>query len=252
MTFPQKRIALFASHSAGREVAKFFSDSSAGEVVALYLPDADPTISGSLSLPENRIFVGKSIFSEPSHVEWFSDQGIDAIVCVYWPWLLSPELFRLASVTVNFHPALLPVNRGWYPYVHSIIDGSPCGVTLHCIEECADTGRIWAQKEVLLRPEDTAKDIYLRLQAEIVSLFKDKWVDIIEGRIQPFAQDHSKATYHLKSEINALDRIDLDTLSTPRDLLNRLRARTFGDKGFAYYEENGHKIFIRIELNRVS
>ncbi|RBB93134.1 formyl transferase, partial [Pseudomonas sp. MWU12-2115] len=46
---------------------------------------------------------------------------------------------------------------------------------MHKIEDGADTGAIWAQKEIPIQALDTAKDIYDKLQFEIVDLFKEKW-----------------------------------------------------------------------------
>ena len=60
--------------------------------------------------------------------------------------LLNKKLYSLSEKTINFHPSLLPSYRGWYPHVHNIIDKTQCGVTLHELNEGADTGKIWIQK----------------------------------------------------------------------------------------------------------
>lgn len=175
---------------------------------------------------------------------------IDWMITAYWPRLLKPEIFGLAkNGCVNFHPALLPVNRGWYPHVHSIMDGTPTGVTLHLIDEGADTGPVLAQKKVELLPTDTAGDIYGRLQDEMVRLFEQKWPGIRDGQIRAAPQDEARAVYHKKSEIDGLDRIDPDKMYRARDLINLLRARSFGARGFAWYEDGG-KVYVRVELNR--
>ena len=135
---------------------------------------------------------------------------------------------------MNFHPALLPVNRGWYPHVHSLLDGSPAGVTLHQITEGADQGDIWVQKEVAIENKDTSKDLYLKLQKEIVDLFMDSWEDIATGRMNPTKQIESNAIYHSKDEIVDLDKIDLKRKLYFEDFLKILKARSFGDSGFAY------------------
>jgi len=144
----------------------------------------------------------------------------------------------------------LPVNRGWYPHVHSIIDGSKIGVTLHQISEGADEGDIWAQKHVEYDLMHTAKDLYKKLQDEIIDLFKNNWFDIINHNIKPFPQDNSKSNYHKKNEINELDFIDYNN-SENRKLINILRARSFGDKGFAYIlDENGEKVYLNLRLSK--
>jgi len=173
----------------------------------------------------------------------------DYIITVYWAHLLRPVFYNSARYgTINFHPAFLPVNRGWHPHAHSIIDGTPTGVTLHAIEEDADTGPIWAQEKVNLLPTDTASDIYYRLQKEIVALFKETWPEIINRSISPKPQDDKFATYHKKSELSELDRIELDSICNPKKLINLLRARSFDDFGFAYFEENGKRVYLKLEL----
>ena len=80
--------------------------------------------------------------------------------------------FNLAKDSVNFHPAFLPINRGWYPHVHSIVDGSKLGVTLHRIDEGADTGPIWVQKEMRLLPHDTSKLYMIDKEKKLLSYSK--------------------------------------------------------------------------------
>ena len=253
-TVSQTRIALFASHAPGLEVATFLSNrSQQDQVCALYVtgeqPENDRRIIETLNLEEKNVFVGNEVMLHPEHVEWFKNQKFDVIICVYWPWLLKKEVFKSVDKSVNFHPALLPVNRGWFPHVHSLIDGSKTGVTIHMLEEEADTGPIWAQKEVEIKPTDTAKEIYIRLQREIVDLFVDKWDEIVNNELDATPQDESSAVYHAKNEINTLDFIDISKSYSARDLINLIRARSFGNLGFAHYEENGKQIFLKLSLS---
>ena len=248
------RIALFANHLPGLRTAEFLSSlSSNDEIVALYLTgenaELDSKIINAVSLPEQNIFIGKDVIKNQSHVTWLKKQKVDTIICVYWPWLLHEDIFSMATTTINFHPAMLPINRGWFPHVHSLIDGSKTGVTIHKIETGADTGDIWAQREVPIHATDTAKDVYDRLQNEIVLLFKEKWGGIKSGRIQALPQNHDDAIYHSKSEIEHLDKIDLNATYKGGDLINRLRARTFGNRGFAFFEADGKKTYINIKLS---
>ena len=163
---------------------------------------------------------------------------------------LKPEVFNCSKHgCLNFHPALLPINRGWYPHVFSIIDGTPTGVTLHFIDEHTDTGPIIAQKIVPIKPTDTAKAIYDREKYEIISLFKEKWDDIRNNKLTPIPQDQSKAVHHSIKEIHALDEINLEKQYKARDLINLLRARSFGNRGFAYYELDGEKIYLNLRLS---
>jgi methionyl-tRNA formyltransferase len=190
---------------------------------------------------------------DPEQVAALAALGPDFIVTVYWAHLISTEVIATARRgTVNFHPALLPVNRGWYPHVHSIVDGSPTGVTLHAVDAGADTGPIWAQREVPLTPYDTAGTIYARLQDEIVALFRETWPAIVAGELVPVPQDDARAVYHDNSEVHALDELRLEDVMRVGDVIDRLRARSFGSRGFAWYEVDGERVYANLRLGRTS
>lgn len=247
------KIILLANDWPGVRVARILRDSG-DTLLRLYLhelagqKDVDELIQTS-GLRPDAIFTADK-FKDPMHVAALRDVEFDWIVTVYWAHLLKPEIFQLARRgTVNFHPAPLPINRGWYPHVHSIIDGSPIGVTLHQIDADADTGPIWAQEILTLGPAETAKEIYDRLQQRIVTLFAEKWPAIRDGRIQPVPQA-GPGCYHRKKEIETLNHLDLDAPTTTRAVINRLRARSFGARGFAYFDAEGRRHFVRIQINQ--
>jgi methionyl-tRNA formyltransferase len=245
---------LLANGEAGLKVCEFLIRNG-DRIACLYLSGSDQSFDEQIKkascLSDDNIF-SSNLLKDQEHINWLNEQNIGMLITVYWPYLLKPEIFNIARKTINFHPALLPVNRGWYPHVHSIIDGTPTGVTLHVIDENADTGPIWIQKEVPLTPYDTAKSIYTRLQEEIINLFIDHWEKIKHDQLKPFHQDNSKAIYHKKNELELLDHIDLNKKYKAKDLINLLRARSFGDRGFAYYIENEKKVFVNIRLNETS
>lgn len=246
-----KRIALFANHQPGIEIAKYLYNHSGCEISALFLTGenkkTDAEILKLSGVKNEHVFIGNKLKDE-KHLQWFQNQTFDGLICVYWPWLLSKEIFQSVNITVNFHPAFLPINRGWFPHVHSLIDGTKAGVTLHQIAEGADTGDIWVQEEEQILPTDTAKTLYERLQHKIVKLFINHWDEILSGTIKPFKQDEKEAIYRPKKAIQELDYLSLDETIKTRDLINLLKARSFGDLGFAYYEENGEKIYMNLRL----
>ena len=246
-----KRIALMANDLPGLEIAKFLARSN-DSIELLYLHDENKRRYGDeIVLASNckNIYEAKEL-KNPIHLDIFKNANIDFIITVYWAYLLKPQLFNLAKDSVNFHPAFLPINRGWYPHVHSIVDGSKLGVTLHRIDEGADTGPIWVQKEMRLLPHDTSKTIYDRQRKEIIKLFKKNWNKIKNNELKPFQQNESKAIYRKKTDINKFDRINLEDKISVKKLINILRARSFGDLGFAYYEEDGETIYLNLRLSK--
>jgi len=239
-----------ANDLPGYEVAKHIINSG-DTILRVYLHNNDNVKYGDEIIKASKcdhIFTADDLKNE-KHVDSLKKLNADFIVTVYWAHLLKPNVINSVKDTVNFHPALLPINRGWFPHVHSIIDGSPLGVTLHRIDEGADTGPVWVQKEVYLSEFDTAKTIYYRLQNEIIDLFKNNWIKIRDGEITPTNQDETEAIYHSKSEINDMDEIDLSSTISNEGLIKKLRARSFGNLGFAYYVENGKKVYLNIRLS---
>ena len=248
----KRNIALFANGDAGIEVAKFLN--SKGENVShLFLseiyPEKDYLIREILKgNPEMQIYLGDLRNDLEMLNAAKKMANIDALLTVYWPFLIPAEVFEICPITINFHPALLPINRGWYPHVHSILDGTPAGVTLHQLAAGADQGDIWAQEEIEIFPWENAGDVYAKLQRQIVKLFINNWEKIMNNEIVPLKQNEKDAIYHSKNEIKSLDEIDFFGSYVAKDLINLLRARTFGEHGFAYFTVDGQKIRARIEL----
>lgn len=173
----------------------------------------------------------------------------DIMITCYWPYLLSPEMIKHSKYgCINFHPALLPKNRGWYPSVWEVIEGGKAGVTLHLIDERADTGPIISQMEFPVKETDTGGTIYGRSQLAMISLFKQTWVDLFNGDIELTEQDHTQATYRRKMDANDLDEIDLNGKYRADYLFKLLKAKTFRDKSYAFYRKDGKKYSVRIEV----
>jgi methionyl-tRNA formyltransferase len=244
------RVSVLANGLVGLEVTKFLLEQG-DDITSIVIPGQnsklDKEIVKAAGVSDDYIFSGNTA-NNPSFISHLESTHPDFMLTIYWPWLLKSNVFKKAINTVNFHPAPLPVNRGWYPHVHSIIDGSPLGVTLHQIDENADTGPIWAQKILKIYPDEIASDVYKRLQKEMLELFKDNWSAIKSGDINPVKQKENAGNYHSKSEIEALDLIDMKKRYLAKDLINLLRARSFGNSGFAYFEENGKKIYLKLSL----
>jgi len=249
-----RQIALFANGNVGLAVARYLA-STGDEVKVLFLsgqyPDIDSEILAANSgYQDLRVHFGDLRLDLNFDVDQLENYGVDTIITVYWPFILPEYILENVELTVNFHPALLPLNRGWYPHVHNIIEGSAAGVTLHKLSREADEGDIWAQKEVIVNPWDCASDLYNKLQEEITNLFFEKWPLIRDNSIHATPQEHNFSSYHAKKEIDKLNRIDLNKTYTGSEIINLLRARTFGERGFAYFENGDEKIYVRIKLDK--
>ncbi len=149
---------------------------------------------------------------------------------------------------INLHPALLPHNRGAYPNVWSIVEGTPSGVTLHYINEGIDTGDILSQEQVRVDSYDTGQTLYRKLESASISLFKRTWPVFKKGEIQGRPQETKDGTYHKTRDVQDIDEIFLDREYSARYLINLLRARTFSPYKGAYFVHEGRKVFMKLAL----
>lgn len=173
----------------------------------------------------------------------------DIGISILFGYILKPEFLSLfPRGIVNLHPSLLPYNRGQYPNVWSIIDGTPAGVTLHYIDEGVDTGDIIAQCEIPVEPVDTGESLYRKLERTSVELFKKNWREIACNCAPRVPQGDTPGTYHRTKDVEAIDEIDLDKEYRARDLINIMRARTFPPHSGAYFRSCGRKVFMRLSL----
>src|SRR5579872_2578700 len=79
-------------------------------------------------------------------------------ILAWWPYILKePQLKLPARGWLNFHPGYLPYNRGKHPNFWCLVDETPCGVSLHFIDEGVDTGEVIAQEVVPVSWEDTGE-----------------------------------------------------------------------------------------------
>ncbi len=243
---------LFLNSQAGIEVLKFLIKESE-EIYGIFISnkssEVDATIKQIASKHNLRVFNDLELIDSREFLLDLEKYKPDFLISVYWPWLFKKELLELNLDTINFHPALLPLNRGWYPHVHNIAYGSPAGVTLHKIAVKADSGDIWCQKEVEVSISDTAYTLHKRLEVEIVYLFKSQWELIKNANIVAIPQIELNANYNKKDFVDSLDEILLDREYKASEFLNRLRARMFGNSSYAYfrYQDKSYRIFLRIE-----
>ena len=126
-------------------------------------------------LPSERIFEGPRL-TQPEVVASIRRLEPDIGLSILFDYILKPELISIfPKGVINLHPAYLPYNRGQYPNVWSIIEGTPSGVTLHYIDNKVDTGDIIARKKVPVAITDTGETLYRKLERASVSLFKNTY-----------------------------------------------------------------------------
>ena len=151
---------------------------------------------------------------------------------------------------INVHPGLNPFNRGWFPQVFSIINKLPIGVTIHEMDEELDHGPIIVQKELEIEAWETSYNVYKRVQDLETELLKENLLKIINNDYKA-VQPNSEGNVNLKKDFNELCEIDLDKKVSYREAIDFFRSMSFkGYKNAFFYDEEGNKIFVEIELEK--
>jgi methionyl-tRNA formyltransferase len=246
------RIVCLCNNWVGWQVLQWLSDHGQEIVgVVVHRTEAGKCLDQILSVAASAgsIVLEDSSVSEPAGLERIQSCKADMAVSVLFRNILrQPFLDLFPKGCINLHPAFLPYNRGAYPNVWSILEKSPAGVTLHYIDEGLDTGDVIAQEKVMVEMTDTGGTLYRKLELAAVELFKQTWPSIESGAVQRRPQATETGTRHRRSDVDAIDEIDLGKTYRAEDLINLLRARTFPPYRGAYFRHNGRKIYLRLEL----
>ncbi len=180
-----------------------------------------------------------------------TQQTYDIGFLIWWPWIIEADLIRLPSHGfINTHPSLLPFNRGKHYNFWALVEQAPFGVSLHFVEAGVDCGDIIDQFPILYSWEDNGATLYQKASRAIIDLFKNNYPGIREGRFIRKPQDLTRGSFHLSNELEEASKIDLDAKYLARDLLNLLRARTFPGHPACWFEDNGKRYEVRIEIRR--
>jgi methionyl-tRNA formyltransferase len=245
------RVVLFANNWVGWKVAERIR-AAGDEIVAVVAHPAgrrrygDETLAAA-GIDADRVIDGATL-RDPGVPERLAALGADFGVSAFFGYILrKPVIDAFASGVVNVHPALLPYNRGSYPNVWSIIEGTPAGVTVHYIDEGVDTGDVIAQREVAVGPTDTGASLYRRLEEASVELFAESWALLREGRA-PRSPQPTGGTSHKIKDVERIDEVDLGRNYTGRELIDLLRARTFPGYRGAYFVKDGRRVYLELSL----
>lgn len=246
------RILFLGNNWVGWQVIKWLKEQNEQIVGAVVHPTEKQKYGDQIlkcaDLEPESIFIGSQINSHTVLKKIRAlkpDIGLSAL----FDYILKPELLEIfPEGVVNLHPAYLPYNRGQYPNVWSIIDGTPAGVTLHYIDSSIDTGDIIAQCRVPIAPEDTGKALYRKLEKASLELFTQTWPLIKSGKTIRTSQNLNEGTFHYTKDVEQVDQIKLDHRYTARELIDIIRARTFPPYPGAFFIHNGNKIYLRLQL----
>jgi methionyl-tRNA formyltransferase len=129
----------------------------------------------------------------------------DLIVVIAFGQKIGNELVNLPPRgAINVHASLLPKYRGAAPINWAIINGeAKAGISIITIAEKMDAGRILAQSQTNIGPDETAGRLHDRLAQTAAPLLLETVTKIADGTTIYADQDHSKAT--LAPKLNKSD-----------------------------------------------
>jgi phosphoribosylglycinamide formyltransferase-1 len=138
----------------------------------------------------NKLFPNENEFNK-AIIETFDKHNVDTIVLAGYMKILSPEVIHhFKGRVLNIHPALLPKygGKGMYgKFVHEAVlkaGDKISGPTVHLVDEHYDHGRILAQREVPVYPDDTVETLAERVLEQEHVLYPETLNKIAKGIIK--------------------------------------------------------------------
>lgn len=176
--------------------------------------------------------------------QYIHEKSPDIIYCFGWSHLLPKEVYSIPPLgAVEYHPTLLPKNRGRHPIIWTIALGlKETGSTFFKLMETPDAGDILSQRKLQLNEFETANSLYEKLittgKEQIVELTNQ----LISGSVLPISQKESEATYWRKR--GKKDGL-IDWRMSSEVILNLVNALTKPYTG-AHFEYEGKEIKVWI------
>lgn len=190
------------------------------------------------------VFLSNRKSDEEKIVQLITDAGIDCLISVGHPWILSKKVLKLVSgCAVNLHLAKLPDYRGNFSYNHAILNGDASyGVTLHWMTEEVDRGDCIDISEFPIQECDTAYSLYqksLDAGIKIFQLFADR---LSSGEEQPHKLMHGEGCFYSRKSLDGMREIK--DIRDEKEMVKKSRAFYFPPFEAAYVWMSGQKYYV--------
>ena len=87
--------------------------------------------------------------NDAAFVDWVAAQKIDILLIMIPQIIQAPLINAVTMGIINKHDAMLPANRGLYPYFWAALKGAAQAVTFHQVTSKIDAGKILYQEAVM-------------------------------------------------------------------------------------------------------
>jgi hypothetical protein len=241
-------ILVFASKKVGLEAVKLLLQRRDPVEQVIYATEGDGEIAEACraaSMP-------CSLYS-PDVVARVVDAGrrYKWLLNAWSPHILRAPLLSLADHRANMHPSYVPYARGADSWAWILRKGLPAGVSILEMTAGIDAGGVYAQTKVELPFPMTGSALRDRLQAEMVTLFREAWPRMASGEL--VARDQAPGgTYHLRKETN-LDRTReaSDTSMSLGEVVQWALAHDFSPGTTAEMVSGGERYRVRVTVEKI-
>jgi len=150
---------------------------------------------------------------------------------------------------INFHPSLLPLNRGAHPVSWAILNNTLHGVTAHLITEKVDHGPIIFQQYIQVDKFYNAQQLYEISLNKLFEIINPTLLNFMNNNFLCDVDSLDKGSYHQSEEINKIKKFDVNSNTNFMQLINYLRAASFapGDGLILNYEGKLYNLFLDIK-----
>jgi hypothetical protein len=136
--------------------------------------------------------------NDPRFIQWLRDAEIDILVILVGYILKDQVLGAPRLGTVNKHAAVLPANRGLFPYFWARLTGTPQGISFHEVVRGVDEGRLLLQERVS-EPDHLASMVayYWYVFQRFPEMLRDAMAAMRENRFMALPTDVPSEYYGL-------------------------------------------------------
>lgn len=199
-----------------------------------------PTVK-NLALSLNLPVIQPLKIKDPSLIQQLQALKPEIILVVAYGQFLPKEILDIPKYgCVNLHPSLLPQYRGPSPIPAAILQGEEkTGVTTMFIGEGMDAGPILLQKEIEIKPADTAASLHNKLAVIGANLLLETIDGLENGKLSAIPQSEELATYTAK--LNK-ENGQIDWRKAAQQVHNQVRAMNPWPGAYTFYGDAGYML----------
>lgn len=163
------------------------------------------------------------------------------VTCAFGQFIPNKILALPKIEPLNIHGSLLPKYRGGAPIQYAIWNGeTKTGVSIMRMVQQMDAGPYFAQKEVVIDPNDTSGDLFLKIGIAGAELIVESLPLIATGELKPIDQDEEAVTF---SKNLTADQEKIDWNQSAEKIHNQIRAFNPNPIAYTTLKNERYKIF---------